>query len=76
MSAIKTKNQNVNKEISSDLIPDIAGIFAILKDKAIQLKKVHDSLGVRGIKTIFDLENPNLTNEDKQILKGKYIKLK
>ena len=76
MSDIENKTQNVNpctKEIGCDLSPEaLKNIFAILKDKAVMLKKVHESLFVGGIKTIFDLENPNLTNEEKQILKGKY----
>ena len=79
---MKNKTQNVGpgleidpdtKEIGCDLSPEaLKNIFAILKDKAVLLKKVHESLFVGGIKTIFDLENPNLTNEEKQILKGKY----
>ena len=77
MSANKNKTQNVSsctKEIGCDISPEaLHNIFAILKDKAVMLKKVHDSLGVGGTKTIFDLENPNLTNEEKQILKGKYV---
>ena len=76
MSAKENKTQNVSpctKEIGCDLSPEaLKNIFSILKDKADVLKKVHGSLFVGGIKTIFDLENPNLTNEEKQILKGKY----
>ena len=80
MSAKENKTQNVSpctKEIGCDLSPeDLKKIFAILKDKADVLKKVHGSLFVGGIKTIFDLENPNLTNEEKQILKGIQVDLK
>ena len=80
MSAKENKTENVSpctKENGSDLSPEaLKNIFAILKDKADVLKKVHGSLFVGGIKTIFDLENPNLTNKEKQILKGKYIKVK
>ena len=76
MSTNENKTPNVGactKEIGCDLSPEeLKKIFAILKDKADVLKKVHGSLFVGGIKTIFDLENPNLTNEEKQILKGKY----
>ena len=40
------------------------------------LKKIHDSLGVGGIKNLFNLENPKLNNEELQILKGIELDLK
>jgi hypothetical protein len=82
MSAIKIKTQNVtpctkdirkhnSSDLSSEDIQKIAGIFAALQDKASMLKKIHNSLGVEGIKNIFDMENQALTIEEQQILKGK-----
>ena len=84
MSAIKIKTQNVTpctkdirkpngSDLSSEDIQKIAGIFKILQEKASMLKKIHNSLGVGGIKNIFDMENPTLTIEEQQILKGKYM---
>jgi hypothetical protein len=81
MSAIKIKTQNVtpctkdirksnSSDLSSEDIQKIAGIFAMLQDKASMLKKIHNSLGVGGIKNIFDMENQALTIEEQQILKG------
>ena len=86
MSAIKIKTQNVtpctkdirkhnSSDLSSEDIQKIAGIFKILQEKASMLKKIHNSLGVGGIKNIFDMENPTLTIEEQQILKGKYLVL-
>ena len=84
MSAIKIKAQNVtpctkdirkhnSSDLSSEDIQKIAGIFKILQEKASMLKKIHNSLGVGGIKNIFDMENPTLTIEEQQILKGKFL---
>ena len=57
MNAKENKTQNVSsctKEIGCDLSPeDLKKIFAILKDKADVLKKVHGSLFVGGIKTTY-----------------------
>ena len=87
MSAIKIKTQNVtpctkdirkpnSSDLSSEDIQKIAGIFKILQEKASMLKKIHNSLGVGGIKNIFDLENNQaLTNEEQQMLKGNYLLL-
>ena len=79
MSA-KIKAQNVTpctketkKPTSSDFSPEdiqkIAAIVAKLQEKALMLKKIHNSLCLGGIKTIFDLENPQLTKDEQQILK-------
>ena len=89
MSAIKIKTQNATpctKEIRepniSDFSPEdihkvyVSGIFATLHDKALMLKKIHNSLGVGGIENIFDLENPKMNNEELQILKGIELDLK
>ena len=89
MSAIKIKTQNVTpctKEIRepklSDFSPEdvhkvyVSGIFSTLYDKALMLKKIHNSLGVGGIENIFNLENLKLNNEELQILKGIELDLK
>ena len=72
MSAKENKTQNVSpctKEVGCDLSPeDLKKIFAILKDKADVLKKVHGSLFVGGIKAIFDVGNPNVKNEEQHSL--------
>ena len=79
MSAkIKTQNvtpsaKEIKKPTSSDFSPEdiqkIAAIVAKLQEKAVMLKKIHNSLCLGGIKNIFDLENPQLTNDEQQILK-------
>ena len=86
MSAkIETQNvtpctKEIRKPTSSDFSPEdiqkIAAIVAKLKDKALMLKKIHNSLGVGGIKNVFDLENPKLTNEEQKILKVIEVGLK
>jgi hypothetical protein len=89
MSSIKIKTQNVTpctKEIRepklSDFSPEdihkvyVSGSFSTLYDKALMLKKIHNSLGVGEIESIFDLENPKLNNEELQILKGIELDLK
>ena len=86
MSDLKNKTQNVGpgleidpgaNEVVCDLSPEaLKNIFFFFLYKAVLLTKVHESLFVGGIKTIFDLENPNLTNEEKQILKGIQVDLK
>ena len=79
MSAkIKTQNdtpctEEIRKPTNSGFSPEdiqkIAAIVAKLQEKAVMLKKIHNSLCVGGNKNIFDLENPQLTNDEQQILK-------
>ena len=86
MSAkIKTQNdtpctKEISKPTSSGFSPEdiqkIAAIVAKLQEKAVMLKKIHNSLCVGGIKNIFDLENPQLTNDEQQILKVIEVGLK
>ena len=86
MSAkIKTQNEypcskEIKKPTSSDFSPEdiqkIAAIVAKLQEKAVMLKKIHNSLCLGGIKNIFDLENPQLTNDEQQILKFIEVGLK
>ena len=76
MKAIGKPNLSDFKPEDIFTLAAYAGMFDTLHDKALMLKKIHNSLGLGGIENIFDLENPKLTNEEHQILKGIEFDLK
>ena len=58
-------------EFSSEELDKISDIILSVQDKVLTLKRSHERLGVAKMNHIFYFENTNLTNDEKEILKGK-----
>ena len=72
MSDIKIKNKTLVSEFSDEDLVKMSDIIVGVQDKAVSLNQIHDGLGVARMENIFHLENTELTDDEKEILKGKY----
>ena len=62
---------NQLSEFSTEELNKISDIIFSVQDKVLTLKRSHERLGVARMNNIFHFENTNLTDDEKEILKGK-----